>query len=429
MSSILPSQEQQERIFNIIVSCDWLLVSGSVFFLIVGILFAKFILLHNNGNQEELKKELEKMMIKGRLEVKKIEQEEEQKKQQQQQSEHAATSVDAKNDENKKEEATDGKTDEQTQTQPQPISLQLVPSTNSSSSACLSHPFSSHIPLGPQIENLTAAHSHPGRFMRSLGCELKMVIVVRRDFKPTESLAASWGSTVATEVVQHIRSSFQEPWMSWLKTWNHMAVAKVAVRVDSAEMMNGVIRRAVDVEEKKKELMNREVEKEKSNPWKVAPTSAEKNDKDDNKANENENSNNKNDDNDEKKTEEVGEKEVTVKEEKEVSKKEFKNCKFSLPVCGLVMTDKPQQDSAAQNNKKSSKKAGPTPSSKKGSALDVSKKQFSILSSKDLLAQISSSTSNQQQQQQQQQFDVPCLAIGPCPVDYFVGVTDTLKLY
>jgi peptidyl-tRNA hydrolase len=70
---------------------------------------------------------------------------------------------------------------------------------------------------------------------------LKMVLVLRRDLKPTEADAAVWGSTAAFEAVQLVRASAREPWLSWLRAWNRFGVAKIASRVDSADAMRQVV--------------------------------------------------------------------------------------------------------------------------------------------------------------------------------------------
>ena len=90
---------------------------------------------------------------------------------------------------------------------------------------------------GPRAEATAAT--------RKFDDELKMVLALRRDLKPSESLAAAWGATAAAEAVQHVRAAAQEPALSWLRAWNKTAVAKVALRVDGAEAMAAVVAAAV----------------------------------------------------------------------------------------------------------------------------------------------------------------------------------------
>lgn len=92
--------------------------------------------------------------------------------------------------------------------------------------------------LGPQVENRRAT-------LKKFDDELKMVLVLRRDLKPSEMVAASWGATAALELVQHVRAKSAEPAISWLRAWNRIGVAKIATRVESNAAMLEVITAAL----------------------------------------------------------------------------------------------------------------------------------------------------------------------------------------
>lgn len=365
-------------ILQFLFTQDWLLFSGSLIFLFAGFLFGKFVLFYGDEKQEEKHISIVKETPKA---------EEEKPIVAQQPTEEAVVEKKEKDDNNTNTINDDDHQQQPPNKQKEKAKHQTAPVlTATSEEAVFSLIKNDEVNennkqqvamiYGPNIEQKAsgAAFQSYKLMMKSLSIksELKMILVVRRDLKPTESLAASWGSTCACEVVQHIRSSCREPWLSWLRAWNSVGVAKVAVRLDSFEAIKTVIENSQNVHKG-----------------------------------------------------------------------------VSLPIAGLVMSEKKKKSNDDDNkddgsNKKKKVVAPP----KKPAPLDITKMEFSVLCSRDLEAKVKATTAassaattvgdgdddaTQQESNSssvnKRDFDIPVVAIGPCPSDLHVGVTDLLKLY